>query len=226
VVIDDFLPMDVVTRLCQAFPDAVEVDHELYNIGYRGSMKRQYSPENCGTYARHFFHFLNSAPFLEFIGGVCGITGILGDPYFEGGGFHETMMGGKLGIHRDFRIQKRLALLRRLNFILYLNEDWKTEFGGELELWNRDMSCRVKKVAPIVNRCVIFATDDRSFHGHPEPLNCPPNRSRRSVAAYYYTASEKIWNEVPSRRTHFVARPEEDAGVRDELRRVQIEPET
>ena len=43
--------------------------------------------------------------------------------------------------------------------------------------------------APIAGRCVIFATTDFSYHGHPLPLACPPDRSRRSIALYYYSAA-------------------------------------
>ena len=33
----------------------------------------------------------------------------------------------------------------------------------------------------------IFSTTDFSYHGHPDPLNCPENRSRKSIALYYYS---------------------------------------
>ena len=34
---------------------------------------------------------------------------------------------------------------------------------------------------------VVFTSTDFSFHGHPDPLTCPPERSRRSLALYYYS---------------------------------------
>lgn len=220
-VIDNFLPHVLATRLTQEFPTASRVEHHLYDIGYRGSLKRQYSPEKCSTFCRHFFMFLNSGPFLEFLGALSGCAGLIGDPYFEGGGFHETLSGGKLGIHRDFRIHKRLNLLRRLNFIVYLNEEWQEDYGGLLELWSRDMENCVKRVVPVFNRCVIFSTDDTSFHGHPEPLNTSPGTNRKSIATYYYTASEKVLEEVRFRRTHFVPRPGENPETVQELLLIQ-----
>jgi hypothetical protein len=45
----------------------------------------------------------------------------------------------------------------------------------------------VKKFLPVFNRMVIFNTTDLSYHGHPDPLNCPEDRSRRSLALFYYT---------------------------------------
>ena len=72
------------------------------------------------------------------------------------------------------------------NLIYFLNRNWKEEFGGHLELWSRDASTCVKKIAPVFNRAVLFDTGRFSFHGHPEPLACPPDRRRNSLAVYYY----------------------------------------
>jgi hypothetical protein len=70
---------------------------------------------------------------------------------------------------------------------LYLNRGWQEEWGGHFELWDRNMTeCR-KKILPVFGRCVIFSTTDFSHHGHPDPLNCPPSESRKSLALYYYS---------------------------------------
>src|SRR3546814_10871992 len=69
---------------------------------------------------------------------------------------------------------------------------WEPAFGGDLELWDAGMKHRVRAVAPVFNRCVVFNTDSDSYHGHPDPLTCPEDRSRRSIALYYYTASPGI----------------------------------
>ena len=71
--------------------------------------------------------------------------------------------------------------------LIYLNKDWLEDYGGFLELWNIEMTKAVKKIKPIFNRVVIFATDLNSYHGHPEPLMCKKNMSRKSIALYYYT---------------------------------------
>ena len=142
-------------------------------MGYAGLHKRQILPEECSAPVRQLFHFFNSQPMLEFLEGLTTIRGLIPDPYFVGGGFHETGRGGKLGIHADFRINEQLHLHRRLNVIIYLNEEWKPEWGGALELWDRDMKVKVREVMPVFNRCVVFNTDADSFHGHPDPL-CTP----------------------------------------------------
>ncbi|MEO9114777.1 MAG: 2OG-Fe(II) oxygenase, partial [Gemmatimonadaceae bacterium] len=151
------------------------------------------------------------------------IQGLIPDPYFMGGGYHETGRGGKLGIHADFRVNEQLHLHRRLNVIVYLNEHWDESYGGNLELWTRDMTEKRHEVAPLFNRCVIFNTDANSYHGHPDPMTTPDGVFRRSIALYYYTASKEIYNEVPNTSTIYHARPGDDRGTRREAWNLRVD---
>jgi hypothetical protein len=155
--------------------------------------------------------------------GLTAIPSLLPDPYFTGGGFHETTRGGKLGVHADFRINEQLHLHRRLNVIVYLNERWEHDWKGQLELWSRDMKRKVKEVEPIFNRAVVFNTDETSYHGHPDPLETPDGVKRRSIALYYYTASRAIYDEIPNTSTMYAARPGDDAGTQREARSLRFE---
>ena len=38
------------------------------------------------------------------------------------------------------------------------------------------------------NKTVVFTTDGKSLHGHPQPMKLPKGRSRNSIALYYYVA--------------------------------------
>ena len=76
---------------------------------------------------------------------------------------------------------------RRLNILIYLNKNWKKEYGGDLELWDKEMKNCKKKISPNFNKMVIFSTNDYSYHGHPEPVNCPVDFSRKSLALYYFS---------------------------------------
>jgi Rps23 Pro-64 3,4-dihydroxylase Tpa1-like proline 4-hydroxylase len=124
---------------------------------------------------------------LGFLQELTGIEGLIPDPYFIGGGLHQIMPGGFLEVHADFNRHTKLKLDRRLNVLLYLNHDWKEEYGGHFELWNKDMSAMVHKILPLFNRMAMFSTTSTSFHGNPTPVACPPGGSRKSIAVYYYT---------------------------------------
>lgn len=224
IVLENFLPAEFISGVVEHFPTAKLDSDVVFEAGYAGHHKRQILPSDCDDFCRRAFNFFNSQPFLEFLEGLSSIEGLLPDPYFVGGGFHEIGRGGKLGIHADFRINNKLHLSRRMNVIVYLNENWREEYSGSLELWSRDMKNKMKSVAPVWNRCVIFNTDADSYHGHPDPLTTPDGVLRRSIALYYYTASKAIYEEVPNRSTMYAARPGDDAGIRREaatLRRTQ-----
>lgn len=218
IVLDDFLPEAVLKRAMKGFPDESLTHDRTFTMGYAGQNKRQIRPEDCEPATRELFWFMNSRPMLQFLEGLTGIDGLLPDPYFLGGGFHETTKGGLLGVHADFRVHEELNLRRRLNLIVYLNPQWEEQWMGQLELWSRDMSTCVQRVAPILNRCVVFCTEADTWHGHPDPLNTPDGVARRSMALYYYTASSAIHEEVPSHSTVYVPRSTDAPEVQKEAR--------
>lgn len=223
IVADDFLPQAVARMALEHFPAGALNSDRVFEMGYAGLHKRQILPDECDAAARQLFQFFNSRPMLEFLEGLTAIQGLIPDAYYTGGGYHETGSGGKLGIHADFRVNEQLHLHRRLNVIIYLNEQWDDSYGGSLELWNRDMSARCKTVAPLFNRCVIFNTDATSYHGHPDPLTTPDGVLRRSIALYYYTASKEIYKEVPNVSTIYRARPSDDVAIHREARDLRLD---
>jgi hypothetical protein len=66
-------------------------------------------------------------------------------------------------------------------------------------------------ISPKFNRCVIFATDHQSYHGHPKPLKCPDNLARRSIALYYYQKVDKPLFITP---TNYMSLPGDGLGKR------------
>lgn len=203
VVIDDFLPPALLEQCLALFPglDAAvdQFDREQERF------KAQFNPDELAPALRNMFYAFNSRPFIRVLENITGIKGLIPDPYFSGGGLHEIRQGGHLSVHADFNHHKPLNLERRINVLVYLNKDWREEYGGQLELWHEGMTSRAVSLLPSFNRCVIFNTTSESYHGNPQPINHPDRVPRRSIALYYYTAT---WDG--SRRAHttqFVARP-------------------
>ncbi|HLI79535.1 MAG TPA: 2OG-Fe(II) oxygenase [Candidatus Binataceae bacterium] len=187
IVLDDFLSEEILDRCLCDFPS-----HSSSHISYDRAQERgkfEFKPDTLSAPLRSLFYSFNSAPFILFLENLTGIRGLIPDPYFAGGGLHEVVNGGHLNIHADFNHQEILNLERRLNVLIYLNRDWREEYGGCLELWDQLMLKCVERVVPSFNRCVIFNTSPTSYHGNPEPVNHPSNLSRRAIALYYYTAS-------------------------------------
>ncbi len=187
VVIDDFLPPEVAAAMAADFPrpDDARVWNRLPTDDQRGKSSLRHE----GTLPpgiRRLIHELNSHTMVEFIEELSGIDSLISDPRLVGGGIHQTHTAGKLSVHIDYSHHPCYQLLRRINLILYLTPEWREEYGGHFELWDATATTCLGKVLPVFNRCVIFSTTDRSYHGQPEPLRCPPALQRNSVALYYY----------------------------------------
>ena len=150
-----------------------------------------------GEKTEELIKYFNSQTFIKFLELLTDIDGLVSDNYLEGGGLHQIDRGGFLKIHADFNKHSISNLDRRLNVLLFLNEKWLKEWGGDFEIWSKDARQCEKKIAPIFNRMVIFSTTDYSYHGHPDPLNCPSEISRKSIALYYYTSGRPS-NEIRS----------------------------
>ena len=223
IVIDNFLPLDLINEILRLFPNDKQAGDNFFENDYSGLHKRQVLPENCEQRLRSIFYFFNSSPILQFLEGLTAIDSLMGDPYFTGGGFHEILRNGKLGIHADFRINEQLHLRRRINILIYLNKAWSSDYGGNLELWDKKMKTKIHSIAPLFNRCVIFNTDIDAYHGHPDPLNTPADMTRKSIALYYYTASKKIYEDNVAHSTMYVARPDDNNSIKRQAAKLRFQ---
>ena len=186
IVIDNLFPDEVLEKVLADFPRADQIAWRRFDndkekkLGY---WHESYLPPDLEL----FLFRMNTPPVLQFLEKLTGIEGLIPDPYFGGAGPHQILPGGYLKVHVDFNVHPLLKLDRRLNLIVYLNKDWKEEYGGHIELWNRDVTRCEQKVLPVFNRTIVFSTTDFSYHGHPAPLACPEGMSRKSVSFYYYS---------------------------------------
>ena len=207
IVIDDLLEPEAAKAAMAEFPS---LDPETWN-NYIHINERKFSNTDSSTWGpslQRTLEVLNSPRFVQFVGTLLGEDDLIADSSLEGGGLHRSQRGGFLNIHADFTVHPHHRnWRRRANIILYLNEDWQPEYGGDIELWSTDMKECVQKVSPVANRALIFSTDANSFHGHPEPLRCPESMARRSLALYYFSVEE----DPLVRSTEYRSRPGDGA---------------
>jgi Rps23 Pro-64 3,4-dihydroxylase Tpa1-like proline 4-hydroxylase len=207
IYFDDFLPPTVADLALATFPDPDKIDW-LRHRGLDQHKKLAFdNAEFLPSPLRDILFFLNSRPMLLFLEKLTAIPDIFGDPYYNGGGLHQIKPGGSLEVHADYSYHPKLKVDRRINVLVYLNKDWKEEYGGHFELWNRELTQAEAKILPIFNRCAIFSTTSYSYHGHPTPLTCPPDRTRKSIATYYFSNGRPADDETTKHAVAFVRRP-------------------
>jgi Rps23 Pro-64 3,4-dihydroxylase Tpa1-like proline 4-hydroxylase len=201
----EFLDPAVARGLAEEFPAAETepwTQYKHHNENKLGMAKRELFPPRLRAVA----DALNSTEFIVWLSALTGIPDLIADPSLEGGGLHHSARGGFLNVHTDFRMhhyQKNWR--RRVNVILYLNPVWQDEWGGAIEFWEHGMQRCAAKYAPLLNHAVIFTTDERSLHGFPDPLQCPPGVARKSLAFYYYTLEPDA--KISSHSTDYFPRP-------------------
>lgn len=183
---EDFFDEVALNEILDHFPDLQsKADYKFKNANENKlATKGEYK---LSPSAREFVRFLNSQVFLDFLSHLTGIENLIPDPTLAGGGYHELKPGGFLKIHSDFNKHPDTKLDRRINVLVYLNKNWKSEYGGQFELWNESMTECVQKIEPNFNTMAIFSTTSKSYHGNPGVIKCEEGNSRRSIAMYYYT---------------------------------------
>ncbi|MGY3437626.1 MULTISPECIES: 2OG-Fe(II) oxygenase [unclassified Marinovum] len=215
---ENFLPEEILDRVIAELKALPEAEGSFNRP--QEKLKTSYLPERLPPYTRQLFYTLNARPFVRYLEELTGINGLIPDPYFAGGGVHVVANGGHLDIHADFNHNAKLNLERRLNVLIYLNKDWKADYGGSFEIWNEDMSVKVASFVPEYNRMCCFNTGSDTWHGNPETVNHPDGVPRMSMALYYYTAT---WdNTKRSHTTLFRPRPGTHDQADKEVRRLEL----
>jgi Rps23 Pro-64 3,4-dihydroxylase Tpa1-like proline 4-hydroxylase len=210
ISIDNFMETEPLYKVLADFPSPEVKIWKEYENYFEGKLEAQ-GEEKLSDFTSQLLYQFNSAPFIYFLEKLTGIKGLMPDPYFVGGGLHQLKPGGKLGIHADFNEHGKLPYLsRRVNAIMYLNENWKEEYNGYLELWEKDMSKCIQKIAPIFNRLVVFDVTDYNYHGVPDPILCPEGMTRKSIGLFYFTVGRPENQVIEGKKsTLFLARPGE-----------------
>jgi hypothetical protein len=211
IALENFFDPNIINLLVANFPspnfDGWTITHDP--TGHFEQKFNLASYEKIPSQLRLFIDILNSRLFVQFLEELTGIDGLIPDPYLIGGGLHMLARGGRLGLHIDFNRHKEMRLDRRLNILVYLNPEWKKEWGGSLELWNEDVSQKGREYMPLANTLVVFSTTEKSYHGHPDPLTCPADIYRKSIALYYYTNGRPSEEIGADHTTVFKLRPGE-----------------
>lgn len=204
IVIDDFLPKNLASDAMKSFPPLNDPYWEHSSdkgieVKSRTTWKSEFDiPENIIDVIR----IVNSSLILQAMSDALSIPKLMPDPYFAGGGLNVSETNGHLDVHVDGNYHDASGLNRRVNLLIYLNPNWKKEWGGEFGIYSNDGSDLIKEIPPLFNRCVIFDTHDKSFHGLPNPIKFPKEEPRKSIITYYYTKAKRAADNVVVKDPH------------------------
>lgn len=207
VIIDGFLTPAFADALLASFP-AFEQGHFIGENGLPGGKSTVDRVRALGEAYRRLDDIIQTREFLDFVGRITSIDKLIYDPFYLGGGTHENRHGQGLQAHIDFNYHPSERWHRRLNLIIYLNHEWDEAWGGMFDLYRDPYADAMPqvRVPPLFNRCVIFETNEKSWHGF-ETIVQPEGKqhlSRKSIALYFYSAERPEEETAGRHTTHYV----------------------
>jgi Rps23 Pro-64 3,4-dihydroxylase Tpa1-like proline 4-hydroxylase len=189
VVIDNFFSEEYSKKLHDAFPSPSDQWIRYWNpIEKKFAMNRF---EDHPSY-HDLFAFMQTDEFVTTMKQITGISNLEKDPHLHGAGIHFHPKGGKLDMHLDYSIHPITKKERRVNLIIYMNQDWKESYHGDLQLWDKEFTEPKQRIYPVFNRAVLFQTNDISYHGMPQMVDCPEGQGRKSIAIYYVSEPTNV----------------------------------
>lgn len=211
VVLENFLEPSTAARAARSYPPFDEMQTKFAGLVEARSMERRF--ERVDPIYREIFEELHSARFVAWLSRLTGIANLQCDPTLNGAGLHQARDGGRHNVHADENIHGPTGLYQRVNVLVYLNEQWRPEWGGALELWDAEMKRCEATVAPAFNRCLIMEVHDRAFHGYP-PMRLPADVTRKSITCWFYAVDPHAQQSSEPHPTRFRLRPSDTLETR------------
>jgi hypothetical protein len=185
IAIDNFCKAGKAEELYSSIPE-IETQSADYVFAKNKFEKSKFW--TMGGIFEELYNDLTSKRFEDWIKYVTN-EDVFVDKEFYGGGIHQGKAGSFLDMHADFNYHPlKDTWFRNLNLLLYLNKNWKKEYGGELKLEHSETGEKVEVDVPF-NRFVIMHSRGYTLHGY-DPIRFPEGNYRTSIAAYAFTLHE------------------------------------
>ena len=184
IIIPDFINRDYYHEIESKIPSTPEKTWWKYE----NPVEVKYALDDLNTMhpaIRNVFYSLSHDNTIDRFKKIFNIPDLEYDPYCHGAGLHMHPRYGRLNMHIDYEIHPISNKQRRLNVILYLNDEWNQEWNGDTQLWDETVSNCVVKSYPKKNTAIIFVTTEQSWHGVPNIIMCPNDIYRKTLAFYY-----------------------------------------
>lgn len=199
--IDNLFPEEIARKISEAFPPLEEMRllDSFREKKYTSKALDKFNPLlTDATFAFQDDRIVQA--FAE----ITGIKDAIGDPHLYAGGLSAMAHGHFLNPHLDNSHDHEQKNYRVLNLLYYCSPNWKAENGGNLELWNEDVT-EVIEIPSLFNRLVLMSTNAKSWHSVNEVKAENP---RYCVSNYYFSPHSPNGYET-THITFFQARPEQ-----------------
>ena len=184
VIIPEFINTEYYNQIESKIPS--EPNEKWWK--YENPLEVKYALDNLelmDSVISNIFYALSHDNTIDKFKKIFNIPDLEYDPHCHGAGLHMHPRYGRLNMHLDYEIHPLSNKQRRLNIILYLNDEWNPEWNGDTQLWNNTVSECIVNSYPKRNTAIVFVTTEQSWHGVPEIILCPHDKYRKTLAFYY-----------------------------------------
>lgn len=182
LVIDNFCDTEKMERLYLEIP---EIETKSRDYVFAANKYEKSKIHEISPLFEELYNDLTSERFNELLRFITN-ENVFVDKALHGGGIHQGKKNSFLDMHVDFNYHPlHKNWFRNLNLLLYLNKNWREEYGGHLKL--EDLRSGEKKAIGVpFNRMVIQQTRKYTLHGY-DLTHFPDGMYRTSVASYAYS---------------------------------------
>lgn len=180
VAIDDLLPLDIVTEISKTFPNA---DEMRLMDSFREKKFTSKAFDRFDPILGEVTFAFQDPRVVEVVGAITEIADQIPDSLLYAGGLSAMAKGHFLGPHIDNSHDSSRQYYRTLNLLYYVTPDWDEQNGGNLQLWNRDVSKNVT-IHSRFNRLVLMETTPTSWHSVNQ---VQADGLRKCVSNYYFS---------------------------------------
>ncbi|WKL57283.1 2OG-Fe(II) oxygenase [Asticcacaulis sp. ZE23SCel15] len=180
-ILDNLLPAADAHRIHEAFPR--DGDGFFNRDTFREKKRTSTDLSGYAPILSDITYALQDQAIVELIADMVGFEAIEPDPKLYAGGLSMMFKDDFLNPHIDNSHDGDRQKYRRLNLLYYVSPDWKTEYGGNLELWDDERKTPVTVTAAF-NRLVVMETTKLSWHSVSPVVT---DRPRTCVSNYYFS---------------------------------------
>ena len=219
--IDDLLPTEISNKISKAF-------NPKLNLFERSSLREKkrvgVKYDEYDPILKHFTYAIHSKKIIKLIEDITQMKHLEADDSMYAAGLSSMAKGNFLNPHLDNAHDLKRKKYRSLNLLYYCSQNWKVEYGGNLELWHNGPKNPQETLVSSQNRLIVMKTDKNSWHSVSKVVI---DRPRNCISNYYFSeiSPEEIdYNHV----TSFRGRNDEffrdiilrfDSGIRNFIRK-------
>ncbi|MEN8746451.1 MAG: 2OG-Fe(II) oxygenase [Polaribacter sp.] len=179
--LDALLPKEIALEIYNKFPKIAQT------VARKTLREQKFTAYQMNAYdalLEEVVYAFQDKKVVQLISEICGIKELLPDANLYAGGLSLMRKDSFLNPHLDNSHDKDRENWRVLNLLYYVSPDWKSENGGNLELWPHGLQKQQLTIANKFNRLVVMATHQNSWHS---VSKITENQVRCCVSNYYFS---------------------------------------